>query len=174
MNSNHETNLVRHSQTYTSSIILEGFNKNRRLTLGELFNNNGDTPLASLGPNISDPEKGSKAKGEYKMNWVEGVFMTCLLNIWGVMLFLRLTWVIGEAGLDLIFCQIINSNLKNFLLFKGLIEGLAILTISNTVTFITSLSMSAVSTNGQITAGGIYYMISRSLGNNFVIKIKAN
>ena len=34
----------------------------------------------------------------YKMNWVEGVFMTCLLNIWGVMLFLRLTWVIGEAG----------------------------------------------------------------------------
>jgi solute carrier family 12 sodium/potassium/chloride transporter 2 len=32
------------------------------------------------------------------MNWVEGVFMTCLLNIWGVMLFLRLTWVIGEAG----------------------------------------------------------------------------
>jgi hypothetical protein len=24
--------------------------------------------------------------------------MTCLLNIWGVMLFLRLTWVIGEAG----------------------------------------------------------------------------
>jgi solute carrier family 12 sodium/potassium/chloride transporter 2 len=32
------------------------------------------------------------------MGWVEGVFMTCLLNIWGVMLFLRLTWVIGEAG----------------------------------------------------------------------------
>ena len=24
--------------------------------------------------------------------------MTCLLNIWGVMLFLRLTWVIGQAG----------------------------------------------------------------------------
>jgi hypothetical protein len=40
------------------------------------------------------------AKGKaYKMNWVEGVFMTCLLNIWGVMLFLRLTWVIGEAGM---------------------------------------------------------------------------
>jgi hypothetical protein len=33
-----------------------------------------------------------------KLNWVEGVFMTCLLNIWGVMLFLRLTWVIGQAG----------------------------------------------------------------------------
>ena len=33
-----------------------------------------------------------------KLNWLEGVFMTCLLNIWGVMLFLRLTWVIGQAG----------------------------------------------------------------------------
>ena len=52
----------------------------------------------------------------------------------------------------------------------GLLEGLGILTVSNTVTFITSLSMSAVSTNGQITAGGIYYMISRSLGNWEIIE----
>ena len=26
--------------------------------------------------------------------------MRCLLNIWGVMLFLRLTWVVGQAGLS--------------------------------------------------------------------------
>jgi hypothetical protein len=25
--------------------------------------------------------------------------MRCLLNIWGVMLFLRLSWVIGQAGI---------------------------------------------------------------------------
>jgi hypothetical protein len=25
--------------------------------------------------------------------------MKCLLNIWGVMLYLRLTWVVGQAGL---------------------------------------------------------------------------
>ncbi len=25
--------------------------------------------------------------------------MKCLLNIWGVMLYLRLTWVIGQAGM---------------------------------------------------------------------------
>ena len=25
--------------------------------------------------------------------------MPCLLNIWGVMLFLRLTWVMGQCGI---------------------------------------------------------------------------
>ncbi len=64
------------------------------------------------------------------------------LNVNGTILF-RLTWVVGQAGL---------------------IEGLAIITLCNAVTFITAMSMSAVSTNGQIKAGGIYYMISRSLG----------
>ncbi len=44
-----------------------------------------------------------------KLNWIEGVFMTCLLNIWGVMLFLRLTWVIGQAGMS-------NNNLIFYLL----------------------------------------------------------
>jgi solute carrier family 12 sodium/potassium/chloride transporter 2 len=57
------------------------------------------------------------------------------------------------------------SQIKQCYVFIGLLEGLGILTVSNTVTFVTSLSMSAVSTNGQITAGGIYYMISRSLGD---------
>lgn len=78
-----------------------------------------------------------------KFGWIEGVYMRCLLNIWGVMLFLRLTWVVGQAGL---------------------LEGLAIITLANIVTVITTISMSAVCTNGQIKAGGIYYMISRSLG----------
>ena len=34
-----------------------------------------------------------------KFGWIEGVFMRCLLNIWGTMLFLRLTWVVGQAGI---------------------------------------------------------------------------
>jgi solute carrier family 12 sodium/potassium/chloride transporter 2 len=69
-----------------------------------------------------------------------------MLNIWGVMLFLRLTWVVGQAGI---------------------LEGLAILVLSNIVTIITTISMSAVSTNGLVKGGGIYYMISRSLGPEF-------
>jgi len=81
-----------------------------------------------------------------KFGWIEGVYMRCLLNIWGVMLFLRLTWVVGQAGL---------------------LEGLLLITAANVVTVITTISMSAVATNGQISGGGIYYMISRSLGPEF-------
>ncbi|CAF4829096.1 unnamed protein product [Pieris macdunnoughi] len=81
-----------------------------------------------------------------KFGWIKGVLMRCLLNIWGVMLFLRLSWVVGQAGI-----------------------GQAILLIMTTsiVTTITALSMSAISTNGVIKGGGTYYMISRSLGPEF-------
>ena len=65
------------------------------------------------------------------------------------MLFLRLGWVVGQAGL---------------------FEALAIITLANVVTLITSISMSAVSTNGKIKGGGIYYMLSRSLGKCLNIK----
>jgi solute carrier family 12 sodium/potassium/chloride transporter 2 len=110
-----------------------------RLSIDELLN--------ECQAELPKPEEEIEAKGPtgkvVKLSWIEGVLMNCLLNIWGVMLFLRVTWVIGQAGL---------------------VEGLVIITISNAVTFLTSLSMSAICTNGQITGGGLYYMISRSLG----------
>jgi solute carrier family 12 sodium/potassium/chloride transporter 2 len=123
-----------------------------RPTLDELLEDEKAIPRNELydaenGRNGGSMLPGVKAEGSpIKFGWFDGVYMRCLLNIWGVMLFLRLTWVIGQAGL---------------------IEGLAIITLSNIVTLITSISMSAVSTNGQIKAGGIYYMISRSLGPEF-------
>ncbi|XP_064077807.1 LOW QUALITY PROTEIN: bumetanide-sensitive sodium-(potassium)-chloride cotransporter-like [Macrobrachium nipponense] len=83
---------------------------------------------------------------ENKFGWIKGVFVRCLLNIWGVILFLRLSWVTGQAGI---------------------LQGLAIVTCGNVVTTISALSMSAISTNGQIKGGGTYYMISRSLGPEF-------
>ncbi|KAL7639645.1 UNVERIFIED_CONTAM: hypothetical protein RMT77_010147 [Armadillidium vulgare] len=92
-------------------------------------------------------EEKKKLRGKVvKFGWKEGVLMRCLLNIWGVMLFLRLSWVIGEAGI---------------------IFGILVVLLGNCITTITAISMSAVATNGQIKAGGIYYMISRSLGPEF-------
>lgn len=99
-------------------------------------------PTPPSSPTLPTTAKEPPAK-QVRFGWIEGVYVPCLLNIWGVMLFLRLTWVIGQAGL---------------------LEGLGVITVCNLVTGITSISMSAVCTNGRIRAGGIYFMISRSLG----------
>ena len=82
----------------------------------------------------------------FKFGWIQGVLIRCMLNIWGVMLFLRLSWVVGNAGIG---------------------QAILIVLLATTVTTLTALSMSAISTNGQIKGGGTYFMISRSLGPEF-------
>ena len=80
---------------------------------------------------------GKELKGKVvKFGWLDGVYMRCLLNIWGVMLFLRLTWVVGQGGI---------------------VQGLLVIGLCNVVTTITTLSMSAVSTNGQIKGKKFYH-----------------
>lgn len=78
--------------------------------------------------------------GVVKFGWIQGVLIRCILNIFGVMIFLRISWLVGQAGLGLITIIIIIATL---------------------VTFITSLSMSAICTNGEVRGGGAYYLISR-------------
>ncbi|KAL1139743.1 hypothetical protein AAG570_006721 [Ranatra chinensis] len=85
-------------------------------------------------------------EGAVKFGWIKGVLVRNLLNIWGVMLFLRLSWVVGQAGIG---------------------QGVTLILSTSLVTFLTALSMSAISTNGLIKGGGTYFMISRSLGPEF-------
>merc|ERR1712012_817378 len=93
---------------------------------------------------VKEEDEVDTRKGKViKFGWIEGVLMRCLLNIWGTMLFLRLTWVIGQCGIW---------------------QGLMVITACNIITGLSALSMSAISTNGQIAAGGVYYVISRTLG----------
>nr|BAM74642.1 putative Na-K-2Cl cotransporter [Anguilla japonica] len=84
--------------------------------------------------------------GFVKFGWITGVLVRCMLNIWGVMLFIRLSWVFGQAGVGL---------------------GIVIILLSVVVTTVTGLSMSAICTNGVVRGGGAYYLISRSLGPEF-------
>ena len=58
-------------------------------------------------------------------------------------MFLRLGWVVGQAGI---------------------IQSILIVLLSGVVTTITTCSMSAICTNGTVKGGGAYYLISRSLG----------
>ena len=72
-----------------------------------------------------------------------GVFTPSVLTILGVVMYLRLGWVVGNAGLG---------------------GALIIIGISHLISIATGLSVASIATNRIVRAGGAYYMISRSLG----------
>ncbi|WP_321493056.1 amino acid permease [uncultured Desulfobacter sp.] len=75
-----------------------------------------------------------------------GVFTPSILTILGVILFMRAGFVIGQAGI---------------------FQILLILCLSHAITLLTAISVSAVSTNTPVSAGGAYFLISRALGPEF-------
>ncbi len=75
-----------------------------------------------------------------------GVFTPSILTILGIILFLRLGYVVGNAGLG---------------------QALVILVLANGISVLTSISLSAVATNIKVKGGGDYYLISRTLGPEF-------
>ncbi|MGB3404016.1 MAG: Na-K-Cl cotransporter [Microcoleaceae cyanobacterium] len=72
-----------------------------------------------------------------------GVYTPSILTILGVIMYLRLGWVVGNVGL---------------------LGTLMIVTLSTAITLLTALSISAIATDRVVRVGGAYYMISRSLG----------
>uniref|UniRef100_A0A914W1B3 Uncharacterized protein n=1 Tax=Plectus sambesii TaxID=2011161 RepID=A0A914W1B3_9BILA len=63
-------------------------------------NERGDSKRRSWASTQFDKIKAtSLVKTRLKFGWVEGVFVRCLLNILGVMLYLRISWIAGQAGL---------------------------------------------------------------------------
>ena len=75
-----------------------------------------------------------------------GVFTPCTLTILGVIMFLRFGKVVGQSGIY---------------------YALIIIAVSKLITFLTTLSLSAISTNTEVKGGGAYFLISRSLGVEF-------
>ena len=78
-----------------------------------------------------------------KFGTFAGVFTPSLLTILGVIMYMRLGWVVGNAGL---------------------IGAIVIILIAHVIAITTGLSVSSVATDKKIGAGGIYYVISRSMG----------
>ncbi|XP_067425361.1 solute carrier family 12 member 2 isoform X2 [Emydura macquarii macquarii] len=97
-------------------------------------------------PGEADATYAAESKGIVKFGWIKGVLVRCMLNIWGVMLFIRLSWIVGQAGIGL---------------------SVLVIAMATVVTTITGLSTSAIATNGFVRGGGAYYLISRSLGPEF-------
>lgn len=72
-----------------------------------------------------------------------GVFTPSILTILGVIMYMRLPWVAGNAGLYV---------------------ALGIVLVAHVVSVTTGLSVSSIATDKKVGAGGPYYIISRSFG----------
>ena len=72
-----------------------------------------------------------------------GVFTPSILTILGVIMYLRLPWVVGQSGLW---------------------GALGIILVAHVVSISTGLSISSIATDKKVGAGGPYYIVSRSLG----------
>jgi amino acid transporter len=92
---------------------------------------------------MNDVSDGSRAG---KLGTFAGVFTPSVLTILGLILFLRLEYVVGGAGLA---------------------RALGIILIANAISLITSMSVAAIATNLKVKSGGDYYLISRTLGLRF-------
>ena len=78
-----------------------------------------------------------------KFGTFAGVFTPSLLTILGVIMYLRLGWVVGNAGLTL---------------------TIGIIVLAHLISITTGLSVSSIATDKKVGAGGVYYVLSRSLG----------
>uniref|UniRef100_A0A8C7XJZ8 Solute carrier family 12 member 10, tandem duplicate 1 n=1 Tax=Oryzias sinensis TaxID=183150 RepID=A0A8C7XJZ8_9TELE len=83
--------------------------------------------------------------------------MRVMVNIWGVILFLRLTWITSQAGIGELWLDCWIHVVLPVLTY-------VIIFISVLVTSLTALSISAIATNGRVVSGGTYFLISRTLG----------
>ena len=72
-----------------------------------------------------------------------GVFTPSILTILGVIMYLRLPWVVGQAGMW---------------------AAIGIVVAAHIVSVTTGLSVSSIATDKRVKAGGSYFIISRSLG----------
>ncbi|MFC1703275.1 amino acid permease [Candidatus Omnitrophota bacterium] len=81
-----------------------------------------------------------------KLNAFSGVFTPSILTIFGIIMFLRFGYVVGNAGLR---------------------EGTLIVLIAVAIAALTGLSLVAIVSNMRVKGGGLYYLISRSLGMEF-------
>ncbi|XP_038145277.1 solute carrier family 12 member 9-like [Cyprinodon tularosa] len=90
--------------------------------------------------------KPAPRSGSPKLGVMFGVVIPTLLSMFSVVVFLRIGFVVGQAGLY---------------------QSITMFLVAYFIITMTVLSICAISTNGALEAGGAYYMISRALGPEF-------
>ena len=86
------------------------------------------------------------SKTSSKLGTMNGVTLPTILNVLSILMFLRFGFIIGQMGI---------------------LGTIFLLLISYGIDLLTTLSISAIATNGTVKGGGAYYMLSRSLGVEF-------
>uniref|UniRef100_A0A0E0JHL1 Amino acid permease/ SLC12A domain-containing protein n=1 Tax=Oryza punctata TaxID=4537 RepID=A0A0E0JHL1_ORYPU len=87
---------------------------------------------------------------ETKLGTMMGVFVPCLQNILGIIYYIRFTWIVGMGGIW---------------------QSLVLVAFCGSCTFLTTISLSAIATNGAMKGGGPYYLIGRALGPEVGVSI---
>lgn len=107
-------------------------------------------PLSNVGEEQSSQKfmsvTAEEPEHKNKLSTFFGVVVPVTLSMFSVILFLRLGFIVGQAGLVL---------------------SIGMFVIAYFVVGLTILSISAIATNGAVKEGGAYYMISRTLGPEF-------
>ncbi|KAK1319229.1 Cation-chloride cotransporter 1 [Acorus calamus] len=93
---------------------------------------------------------GRQKQSGVKLGTMMGVFVPCLQNILGIIYYIRFSWIVGMAGIG---------------------ESLLLVAFCGLCTFLTSISLSAIATNGAMKGGGPYYLIGRALGPEVGVSI---
>ncbi|KAK5264625.1 hypothetical protein LTR96_010105 [Exophiala xenobiotica] len=84
--------------------------------------------------------------GTDKLGTFSGVFVPTSLNVLSILMFIRFGFILGQSGV---------------------VGMLGMLAIAYLINLLTTMSISAVASNGVVRGGGAYYLISRSLGPEF-------
>ncbi|XP_051133565.1 cation-chloride cotransporter 1 isoform X2 [Andrographis paniculata] len=111
----------------------------------------GDQIQAPSSPRDGDDVSLERARANnLKLGTMMGVFVPCLQNILGIIYYIRFTWIVGMAGIG---------------------QSLLLVAFCGSCTLLTTISLSAIATNGAMKGGGPYYLIGRSLGPEVGVSI---
>ncbi|KAL7142471.1 hypothetical protein ABFS83_08G124600 [Erythranthe nasuta] len=120
------------------------------LGLKSMAGDQAQTPLSPVDGddvpvNVERPQASS-----VKLGTMMGVFVPCLQNILGIIYYIRFSWIVGMAGIG---------------------QSLLLVAFCGSCTFLTTISLSAIATNGAMKGGGPYYLIGRALGPEVGVSI---